>query len=203
MDAIYRDVAPGDIPWNIETPPPELATFVGERLRTPCDIVDLGCGAGNYSSWLASVGFRVTGIDISREAIAIARASAQARGSACRFIVGDVVEGLAELTDAFDFAFDWEAFHHVFPDERPAWVASVARMLRSGGSYLSVSFAEADPAFGGTGRLRATPLGTVFSSEQEQRRLLEGGFEILDLRTVEVGGKTASHLVVWCWARKL
>ena len=204
MDAIYRDVPLDRIPWNIATPPAELVAFVDSAGITPCDVVDLGCGAGNYAIWFATRGFRATGIDLSSEAVAIAGRNAAERGVACRFVAGDVMEGVPRLDDSFDFAFDWEVFHHIFPDEREAYVRNVHRMLRTGATYLSVSFSEHDSAFGGEGRFRTTPLGTVLcvSSEAEMRGLLEPMFDLLDLRTVEVGGKTACHAVVWAHARK-
>jgi len=108
------------------------------------------------------------------------------------FVAGDVMEGVPGLDDSFDFAFDWEVFHHIFPTSVRRTFGTYIACSARGATYLSVSFSEHDSAFGGEGRFRTTPLGTVlcFSNEAEMRGLLEPIFELLDLRTVEVGGKT-------------
>ena len=68
----------------------------------PSDAVDLGCGAGNYAVWLASLGFRMTGLDLSGVAIALAKDRAKEQGVACEFIVQD----MTSIVDRFDGAFD-------------------------------------------------------------------------------------------------
>jgi hypothetical protein len=85
--------------------------------------------------------------------------------------------------------------HHIYPEQREAYVANVHRLLNEGGKYLSVCFSECDPQFGGVGKYRKTTLGTVlyFSSEDELRRLFERYFTIIELKTMELAGKTASH----------
>ncbi len=135
----------------------------------PCKTIDMGCGAGNYAIYLASVGFDVTGVDISPSAIALAEANAKQKGVTCRFVAADVLGGLAEITETFDFAYDWSLLHHVFPNDRKQYVETVHRLLVPGGKYLSVCFSEKDTGFGGTGRFRMTSIGTelYFSSEDE------------------------------------
>lgn len=49
-----------------------------ERLGRPLQIVDAGCGEGYYSASLASGGHSVFGIDLSRDAVALATLHAQA-----------------------------------------------------------------------------------------------------------------------------
>jgi len=56
-------------------------------------VLDLGCGTGEHSRFLAEHGFQVTGIDRSEALIAEARTSHPVAGA--RFVVGD----LRELTD--------------------------------------------------------------------------------------------------------
>lgn len=198
MDRIYGERPLEAIPWNYEEPPALLADLVTEGLLMPCDLVDLGCGAGNYAVWLAGLGFRVTGIDFSTRAVDLAAALAARRGVMCRFLVRDVAGEIDGLEEAFDFAYDWEVLHHVFPDTRPAYVRNVARMLRPGGRYFSVCFSEDDPEFGGTGKFRRTPLGTelYFSSESELRELFEPHFAIEDVRTATIGTRGLHRAVV-------
>jgi len=109
-----------------------------------------------------------------------------------------------EVTDTFDFAYDWEVLHHIFPEDRETYVKNVRKILNPGASYLSVSFSETDPQFGGKGKFRKTPIGTTlyFSSEPELRDLFSSNFEIRELKTIEVGGKYGSHYAIYTLMKK-
>jgi SAM-dependent methyltransferase len=199
MEKICGEMRPADIPWNIDSPPQALVELVESRQVQPCKTIDLGCGAGNYAIYLADVGFEVTGVDISAAAIALAIANAERKGVECRFVVADVLGGLKEITESFDFAFDWSLLHHVFPEQRERYVQTVYRLLIPGGQYLSVCFSEQDGSFGGSGKYRQTSLGTVlyFSSEDELRDLFEPYFDVISMKTVQVEGKAEPHLMNW------
>ena len=200
MDGIYGTMAPEVIPWNKMDPPALLVDLVDSGGVAPCEAVDLGCGAGNYAVWLASRGFRVTGIDVSANAVAMAARLAAARGAACRFLQANLAAGVPDdLAGAFDFAYDWEVLHHVFPGDRPRYAATVHRLLRPGARYFSVCFSEADaPAFGGEGKWCRTPIGTLLylSSEQEIAALFDPLFHLDEIRTVEIAGRHGTHLAV-------
>lgn len=198
MDAIYRDLRLDQIPWNLAKPPDLLVELVRTGRVTPCNAVDVGCGAGNYAVWLAEQGFWVTGIDISPMAIELAAKLARERGVDCRFLVGDLTNDGAVHDESFDFGYDWEVLHHVFPAERTAFVNNVHRILRPGAKYLSVCFSEDDPSFGGEGKYRETPLGTTlyFSSHAEIESLYSPRFRVLDLGARTIAGKHGFHLAV-------
>ena len=147
MDRIYREVPLNNIPWNIETPPDILVELVESGKVKPCKAIDLGCGAGNYAIYLAGKGFDVTGVDIAPTAIELAEENARKKGVRCRFIVADILGDLHDIKETFDFAYDWEVMHHIFPGERKKYVANVNRLLNPGGKYLSVCFNEIDPGY--------------------------------------------------------
>ena len=197
MERIYTEIPPADIPWNIESPPRELISLIEAGQIQPCKAIDFGCGAGNYATYLASRGFDVTGVDVSSAAIALARDNAKKKGVKCDFLVADVLDGLDEYTGAFQFAYDWALLHHVFPENRKRYVETVHRVLVPGGQYFSVCFSEQDAAFGGSGKVRPTPLGTVlyFSSEEELKEIFEPYFLVRTLKTVEIEGKRGPHLM--------
>ena len=50
-------------------------------------VLDLGCGTGEHALFLASIGFEVTGVDVSRSQIETARGSAEGRAT---FVEGDL-----------------------------------------------------------------------------------------------------------------
>ena len=199
IDRIYRNIPLNKIPWNSEVPPAELVELVESGRVRPCRAVDLGCGAGNYAIYLAAHGFDVTGIDISPAAIKIATEKALQQNIRCRFIIADLIGDLHEVRDRFDFAFDWEFLHHIFPDDRTTYINNVSKILNRGALYLSVSFSETDPQFGGTGKFRTTPIGTTlyFSSESELQDLISPLFIIHELKTIEVSGRFGPHRAVY------
>ena len=204
IDSIYREMPLEKIPWNIETPPDALVELVESGKVKRCKTIDLGCGAGNYAIWLAGEGFEVTGIDVSPTAIEIAKKNAKEKGIKCNFLAADVLGDLEEVKETFDFAYDWELLHHIFPEKRIKYVENVHRMLNPRGKYFSVCFSEKNTQFGGSGKYRETPLGTIlyFSSEDELRDLFKPYFNIVELRTTEIKGKFAPHLANYAFMEK-
>ncbi|NIP43326.1 MAG: methyltransferase domain-containing protein, partial [candidate division Zixibacteria bacterium] len=73
MEHIYRNLDEADIPWNRTHPPDMLVEMVEGGAVRPCRALDIGCGTGNYSLYLAGRGFEVTGVDLSAGAIDLAR----------------------------------------------------------------------------------------------------------------------------------
>jgi 2-polyprenyl-3-methyl-5-hydroxy-6-metoxy-1,4-benzoquinol methylase len=199
VDKIYQKVPLDKIPWNSETPPDALVELVQSGKVRPCKTIDLGCGAGNYAIYLAGQGFEVIGVDSSPTAIKIATENAQKRGVRCRFIVADLLGDLHEVKETFNFGYDWEFLHHIFPEDREKYVKNVYNLLKPGAQYLSVCFSEEDPQFGGVGKFRKTQLGTTlyFSSESEIRDLFSPYFVIRELKTIKINTKFASHYVIY------
>jgi hypothetical protein len=65
-------------------------------------------------------------------------------------------------------------------------------------------FIEKDTQFGGTGKYRKTPLGTVlyFSSEDELRDLFAPYFTIKELKVIAISGKFAFHLANYVFMKR-
>lgn len=201
MESIYRELALKDIPWNKDEPPDALVHLVETRTVAPCRTIEFGCGAGNYAVYLASRGFEVTGIDISRTAVEIAKKNALEKKVNCDFVAADVLGDLSRIEGTFSFAFDWELLHHIYPENREKYLQNVKRLLDDKGKYLSLCFSEKDPGFGGNGKYRRTKLDTVlyFSSEEELEELFSRYFSIIDLRTVEIAGRPMPHCAIYAF----
>jgi len=204
MEKIYRTVPLERLPWHSDSPSAILVDLVRTGTVGPCRAVDLGCGAGTNAIFLAEEGFEMTGLDVSPRAIEIARERAAAAGALVTFLVADLLGNLEGIPEGFDFACDWELLHHIFPEDWEKYAGNVHRLLRPGGKYLSVCFSEKDPQFGGTGKIRKTPLGTTlyFSSEEELRDLFRPLFEVQTITTREVAGKYGPHLAVCAFMEK-
>lgn len=204
MEKIYKNMPIDNIPWNFKTPPDVLENLVRTGTITPCKTIDLGCGTGNYAIYLASEGFDVTAVDISSSAIKIAKNNASQKGIDCNFIIADVLGDLKQVQSTFNFAYDWELLHHIFPSDREKYIRDVYKLLNPGGRYLSVCFSEENLQFGGVGKYRKTPLGTVlyFSSENELKVLFESFFKIEEIKTIEIKGKFSPHKAIYAFMIK-
>jgi cyclopropane fatty-acyl-phospholipid synthase-like methyltransferase len=204
MEEIYRNLPPEKIPWNITMPPDALVELIESGTVKPCKTIDFGCGLGNYALYFAGKGFDVTGVDISPSAIAIAKETALKKGVVSCFLVADVLGDLESVQETYDFAYDWEMLHHIFPENRKKYIENVHRLLSPQGKYLSVCFSEKDSHFGGSGKYRKTPLGTVlyFSSEDELEELFDPYFRIEEIKTIQISGKTAAHMAIYAFMEK-
>jgi SAM-dependent methyltransferase len=125
----------GDIPWDSESPPPEVAEL--PALLHPGRALDLGCGYGRASIFLARRGWQVDAIDFVTDAIgeASARASAAGVRDRIRFHVASVTE-LGFLTASYDFALDVGCMHVLELEERRRYRDGLLRLLRPGANYL-------------------------------------------------------------------
>jgi ubiquinone/menaquinone biosynthesis C-methylase UbiE len=95
-------------------------------------ILELGCGAGDLSLFLAEAGYDVHGVDIAPTAIDWAREKAVERGLQASFQVGSVLD-LAEFRDGtFDFVLDGYCFHCIIGPDRARFLASAWRVLKPG-----------------------------------------------------------------------
>ena len=102
-------------------------------LRPGMAALELGCGEGQNSLWLARQGLRCLAIDISDAQLAYARADAKAQG-----LDVDFRRCAIEDFDAPEGAFDLITSSHAFEflDDPFAQIARAARWLRPGGHLL-------------------------------------------------------------------
>ena len=97
----------------------------------PKTILEIGCGIGVDSIQLAKRGYAVTAVDLTENALAVARQFAAQRGVAVDFRLGNA-EGLDFPDQSFDAVYSFGVLHHTPDIERS--VAEVHRVLRPGGT---------------------------------------------------------------------
>lgn len=133
-------------PWDSGVTPPELAAVVeGPHRLTPGRALDLGCGTGTNSIYLAQHGWDTTGVDFVPRAIATARKRAAAANVSPRLMVGDVTR-LPELGLDADFSllFDLGCFHSVPDASRDGYVRGATALARADATFLMFCFVRAD-----------------------------------------------------------
>jgi 2-polyprenyl-6-hydroxyphenyl methylase/3-demethylubiquinone-9 3-methyltransferase len=96
-------------------------------------VLDVGCGGGFLAEEFARLGFRVTGVDPSRESLAAARRHATAAGLQIDYQSG-IGEALPFPDASFDVVYCCDVLEHVADLARV--VAEASRVLQPGGVYL-------------------------------------------------------------------
>ncbi|WBQ02100.1 class I SAM-dependent DNA methyltransferase [Kribbella sp. CA-293567] len=94
-------------------------------------VAEVGCGPGNITSHLASLGVEIRGIDLAPRMVEIARAAYPG----LRFDVGSMTS--LKLADGeLGGLVAWYSIHHLPPGELPGVLAGFHRVLSSGGRLL-------------------------------------------------------------------
>ncbi|MCA8925984.1 MAG: class I SAM-dependent methyltransferase [Planctomycetes bacterium] len=169
-----EDYAQGHPPWDTGQPDEHLLELVRQGAIPPGRALEVGCGTGTNSAWLAEQGFSVVGVDVAPLAVEAARTRARGRGLECTFEVLDFLS--AEVPGGpFDFAFDRGCFH-VFdaPEARARFAERIAALLRPGGVWLSL-----------IGSTEGAPrdVGPPRRSARDVLAAIEPALELLELRS--------------------
>jgi ubiquinone/menaquinone biosynthesis C-methylase UbiE len=138
-DQIYRGYPMASWGWELGKPRPILVEFVEKELIKKGKVLDLCCGAGTNTVYLAKKSFEVTAIDISQRAIEYAREKAKDANVKINFMIQSFVD-LSFGDEEFDFVFDMGCFHHVEIVDRSKFIKGVHRVLKKGGDYLLTCF---------------------------------------------------------------
>lgn len=165
----YRD---GNLPWDTGRPSSELQRVVSQHAIQPCRALDIGCGTGSSSVWLAQQGFDVTGVDVAPLAVERASERATAAGVTVRFIAADVL-ALPDPDLPYSFFFDRGCYHAVRRSS-PGYPSAVAKQLAPGARGLILA---------GNARETHDP-GPPVVTEEEIRTEIGAAFEILDLHEI-------------------
>ncbi|HET7310911.1 MAG TPA: class I SAM-dependent methyltransferase [Mycobacteriales bacterium] len=153
-DAAYADDE-DPAPWVIEQPQPEVIELINRQLITG-RLLDSGCGTGEHSLLAAEHGAVVTGVDISRNAIEVARRKAAARVIAVDFAVVNMLEVVPFDDGAFDTVLDSGVFHSFAGAEQRAYVENLTRLTTPTGLLHLICFSEHQPGEGEWGPRRIT-----------------------------------------------
>jgi len=186
-DQIYREYPLDSLGWELGKPRSILVEYVEQGLVTKGKALDLCCGAGTNTVYLAEKGFEVTGIDVSQRALEYARVKAVQAHVLVSFVKQSFVD-LAFADGWCDFVFDMGCFHHVVPADRDRFIAGVHRVLKGGGGYMLTCFSYKN--------------GSAWNhfTEKQLVNFFSRLFKIKDVRhysSVEGDGVTRFFYTVW------
>jgi len=162
----------GLIFWQRPAPPPDLVALVEGPSPLPRGrALDLGCGTGTDTLYLATHGWQVTAIDMVPQALATARQKATAAGVSPRFLEGDVTR-LHDLGvgDGYTLVLDFGCFHTLPDDQRSRYVTEVTNAAAPGATFLLYGFRRPP---------KAAPMHAGLTVEEVRQRFAPAGWQLV------------------------
>jgi SAM-dependent methyltransferase len=143
-DASYTNEEPA--PWDIGQPQPAIVRLASRGVFAG-SVLDAGCGLGENTLHVASLGLPVLGVDVAETALAIARKKAADRGIQAEFATADALH-LERLARSFDTVLDCGLFHTFENDEQQEYAASLASVAKHEGTLYVLCFGNEGPDIG-------------------------------------------------------
>jgi len=150
-------------PWDIGRPQPAFVELVRAGELNMGGVLDVGCGTGENSMYLAEKGFSVVGVDLSTRAIDAAKAKAIERKLKVYFRIANALS-LDFKNGYFDNAIDSGLFHTFNDNDRVDFASEIALVLKPDGRYFMLCFSDKEPTnWGGPRRITKEEIETTFS----------------------------------------
>jgi len=122
--------------WKTDQPQKELVEAIDSGWFPKNQrVIDVGCGNGQVSRWLAAQGFAVLGLDYSAAAIENCRRLSAGHPNAPIFKVADLCREDLRLEPVFSLV-DRGCFHRIVGNLRHLFAQNIARATVEGGHFL-------------------------------------------------------------------
>ena len=173
----------GFTPWDGHPQSATLQELIeGASAPPPGSALDVGCGTGDSSIYLARHGWQVTGVDFTPKALAKASAKARAADVTVNFVHADVTHlSQAGISRGFQVIVDNGCFHGMSDGDRDLYVHEISAAAAPGAWLVMVAFKPSGrfgPAGVGQAEIehRFTPTWAILSAADEPRRTAENRF---------------------------
>ena len=170
-DTYYKENKVEKMPWYELNLDPDLKNEIDSRKISGGKFLDLGTGPGTQAIQLSSLGFDVTGSDLSETAIQ----KAKNLSDKVNFVADDFLNSKLSENE-FDFVLDRGCFHVFDIEQRPTYVSQIKRILDKNGILFlkCMSIEEKDlPEDKGPHRLSKDELENVFSDDFEVQSIID------------------------------
>ena len=162
---LYKTTPITEMPWYSPGLDEDLLDSLDKlRLRSGT-FLDLGTGPATQANKLGERGFKVTGTDISEEAVTLAKKAYPY----IEFLQDDILH--THLTDKFDSILDRGCFHVIDVNKRKIYAENVFKLLNDSGRLFLKCFSNKMPdrGFGPhrlSGKMINNTFGRLFTIEE-------------------------------------
>ncbi|MFH0740169.1 MAG: class I SAM-dependent methyltransferase [bacterium] len=101
------------------------------------NVLDLGSGTGRNANYLAGLGNKVKGLEISSTALELAKDRARETGVEVDYQLGDIGAQYPFSNDFFDLVLDITSSNSLNEKERDIYLSEVNRVLKKGGYFFA------------------------------------------------------------------
>jgi len=141
QEMLYKKAkTPKDLPWHRDEPDGFVLDAVAARRAKPGRALDLGCGSGVFSVWLAKQGYEVTGLDFIRRAIEMSKERAAREGVRVNWVNADLLSWTAP--DPFDVIVDSGCLHSLIGGDVSRYKDQLLRWVAPEGDYVLGHFGK-------------------------------------------------------------
>ena len=158
-----------NLPWSNQEIPHILLNYIHHRSR-PGKALDLGCGTGTLSIFLARNGYTVTGVDFIDIALNEARRRADQAGVEITFVEADILQWQPDET--YDLILDAGCLHGMWGKTRDSLKKRLVSWLANDGDYFLFHFGKKhflDYSMVGPRRITRQKIVQWFSPELEEK----------------------------------
>jgi cyclopropane fatty-acyl-phospholipid synthase-like methyltransferase len=188
FNSVYNDVPP----WDIGAPQPAMSALLTKYPPTD-PVLDVGCGSGDLSIYLAKSGHQVVGIDFVETAIKKAQEKVDLLSpevaSLLNFQVADASKP-SILQQRFGAVVDSGFFHLFSADKCDQFIDELALTLLPNGRYYLHEFAVEFPV--------ANMPRQISMDEVRARFTMDKGWLIQEIQPVEFLSRVASPVPAIC-----
>lgn len=157
--------------WVAGTANPELVNLVyTNKIKPNSKILEVGCGIGSESVFLAVRGMNVTALDISESAISKAKELANVYDTKVNWKVGNILTD-DDLDEKFDVITDQGCFHHLSDEERVRYEEKIVKLLKPKGMFILRCFSDKIPGGPQPRRISSDELIDTFHKDFKLDRL--------------------------------
>lgn len=196
----YDRIAERHLEWAKSVRVEERARYTSvllDQLSPGAQVLDLGCGAGVPTTLELARKFRVTGVDISKHQIALARQNVPT----AQFIEADITQ-LDFPPASFDAVIAFYALIHIPRQEQSGVLRNISTWLRPGGLLVATMSKHAARRDFGEDFLGTRMFWSGFDGETNKRLVQEAGLQIMRAQEETAVEFDMPITFLWVVARK-